>query len=75
MRRLLALCAFAAASGCGTLPTIVPDMDAKDSRPVRLEGARGPLSAQQSREILARLASRGAPTSIFERQSTATLID
>jgi cardiolipin synthase len=67
VRRLLALCAFAAASGCGTLPTIVPDMDAKDSRPVRLEGARGPLSAQQSREILARLASRGAPTSIFER--------
>ena len=68
MRRALAVCALAAAAaGCGTLPTINPDMDARTSRPVRLEGARGPLSAQQSRATLARLASDGAPTSIFER--------
>jgi len=68
VRHPLALCALAvAAAACGTLPTIVPDMDARSSRPVHLEGARGPLSAQQSREILARLASRGASTNIFER--------
>jgi len=68
VRRALAVCALAAAAaGCGTLPTINPDMDARSSRPVRLEGARGPLSAQQSRATLARLASDGAPTSIFER--------
>jgi cardiolipin synthase len=68
MKRVLCACALAAAvAGCGTLPTIVPDMEARPSRPVRLEGARGPLSAQQSKAILARLASRGAETSIFER--------
>ena len=49
------------------LPTIVPDMALRSSRPVRLEGARGPLSAQQSKAILAGLASRGEETSIFER--------
>jgi cardiolipin synthase len=35
--------------------------------PGHLEGARGPLSAQQSTAILERLASRGEETSIFDR--------
>ena len=55
------------ASGCSTLPTMVPDMARDRSQPVRLEGARGPLTAQQSKAILARLESRGEETSIFER--------
>jgi cardiolipin synthase A/B len=54
-------------AGCGTLPTIVPDLSEHASRPVQLAGARGPLSAQQSKAILARLESRGAPTSVFDR--------
>ncbi len=37
------------------------------ARPVQLEGARGPLSAQQSKAILSRLQSRGKETSIFDR--------
>src|SRR5688572_28284316 len=35
--------------------------------PAQLEGARGPLTPQQSKAVLARLASRGEETSIFDR--------
>jgi cardiolipin synthase len=63
----LAALLLALAAGCGTLPRIVPDMDRGASAPVRLEGARGPLSAAQSKAILAGLASRGEETGIFER--------
>ena len=58
---------LAVVAGCGSLPTIVPDMAVRPPVPVRLEGARGPLSAQQSKAILSRLASRGEETSIFDR--------
>jgi cardiolipin synthase A/B len=65
--RTSAIIALAALTSCGVLPTIVPDLAPRSSRPVQLEGARGPLSAQQSKAILAGLASRGQETSIFER--------
>jgi cardiolipin synthase len=58
---------LAAVAGCGTLPTIVPDMARRPAQPVQLDGARGPLSAQQSKAILKRLESRGEETSIFDR--------
>lgn len=52
---------------CSSLPTIVPDL-ARDKRPpVQLEGARGPLSAAQSKAILEGLRNRGQDTSIFDR--------
>jgi len=54
-------------AGCSSLPTVVPDMERRSSRPVQLAGARGPLSAQQSRDVLARLKIRGEETSIFDR--------
>ena len=63
----IAALSLALAASCSTLPTIVPDMAPHASRPVQLEGARGPLSAQQSKAILARLESRGEPTNIFDR--------
>jgi len=53
--------------GCGTLPTIVPDMAVQRSTPVQLEGARGPLTSAQSKAILDRLKSGGKETSIFDR--------
>ncbi len=60
-------CLFAGA-GCSTLPTIVPDLARRTARPpVRLEGARGPLSAAQSKAVLDRLRARGQVTDIFER--------
>ena len=64
--RALAALALCAAASCGTLPTVVPGMG-QPVRAVRLEGTRGPLSAQESKAILARLESRGAETGIFDR--------
>ena len=59
--------ALAGLTACSVLPTIVPDL-ARDTRPpVQLEGARGPLSAAQSKAILDGLRSRGQETSIFDR--------
>ena len=56
-----------AVAGCSSLPTIVPDMAMRPQRAVQLEGARGPLSAQQSKAVLDRLKGRGEETSIFDR--------
>ena len=58
---------LAALAGCGSLPTIVPDMAMRRDEPVQMEGARGPLSARESKAILARLKNRGEETSIFDR--------
>jgi cardiolipin synthase len=63
----LAAVPLALLAGCNTLPTIVPDMSSHSSQPVQLEGARGPLSAQQSRVVLDRLKAQGEETSIFDR--------
>ncbi|WP_232429029.1 cardiolipin synthase [Aromatoleum toluclasticum] len=53
-------------AGCGNLPTIVPDMSRRGPAP-QLQGAHGPLSAEQSKAVLDRLASGGRETDIFER--------
>jgi cardiolipin synthase len=55
-------------AGCTSLPTLVPELAHGPAvRTVQLEGARGPLSATQSKAILDRLESRGPATDIFER--------
>jgi len=66
-------------SGCASLPRIVPDLSRHARPPVALEGARGPLSASQSKLILQRLQDSAkkvrhsvgqlgtASTNIFER--------
>ena len=54
-------------SGCASLPTIVPDLARRPASAVQLQGARGPLTAAQSRAVLDRLRARGTPTDIFER--------
>ncbi len=64
--RWLIACLFGLA-GCGSLPTIVPDLARRSGPPVQLEGARGPLSAAQSKAILHRLEKRGQKTDIFDR--------
>jgi len=58
---------LAALAGCSSLPTIVPDMARRPAQPAQLEGARGPLTSQQSKAILDRLKSRGEETGIFDR--------
>jgi cardiolipin synthase len=65
----LAMCLFIllGMAGCSSLPTIVPDLAVRTGSPVQLEGARGPLSATQSKAILDRLQSHGQDTDIFSR--------
>ena len=64
---LLAIFTFFA--GCSSLPTIVPGLaPVRGPAPsLKLQGAAGPLSAAQSRAVLARLQSRSPDTSIFDR--------
>ncbi len=52
---------------CSSLPRLVPDLAQRSSAPPLIEGARGPLSAAQSKAVLDRLAAGGKPTDIFER--------
>ena len=65
--KISAILALAALASCGGAADHRSRHGARPSRPVHLEGARGPLSAQQSKAILAALASRGEETSIFDR--------
>ncbi|OIR12549.1 major cardiolipin synthase ClsA [mine drainage metagenome] len=53
--------------GCTSIPTMVPDMAMQPSHPVQLEGMHGPLTAQQSKAILARLKKNGDDTNIFDK--------
>ena len=54
-------------ASCSTLPSINPDLARQSSAKVRVEGARGVLSAAQSKEIIDRLRSKSPNTDIFER--------
>ena len=65
--RFLAAVLLGVLAGCGSLPTIVPDMGLRSGRPVQLEGGRGPLTTRQSKAILDRLKNGGEETSIFDR--------
>lgn len=53
--------------GCTSIPTMVPDMARSPSHQVQLDGANGPLTAQQSKAILARLKKNGDDTNIFDK--------
>jgi len=65
--KLAAALCLALLAGCSSIPAMVPDMAMQPSHPVQLDGAHGPLTAQQSKAILARLKSNGAETNIFDR--------
>ena len=54
-------------SACSQLPLIEPGQTLALGAPVQIDGAGGPLSAARSKAILARLASSGQPTDIFDR--------
>lgn len=63
--RLAPLC-LALLAACSSLPVIVPDMAPVAAR-VQIDGARGPLSTERSRRILARLQGASGAANIFER--------
>ncbi len=65
--RLWACLAGLAATGCSSLPTLVPDLARPRGLAPRLAGAQGPLSAAQSQAILARLRATAPDTNIFDR--------
>jgi cardiolipin synthase len=46
---------------------MVPDMSMHPSQPLQLEGAHGPLTAQQSKAILAKLEKNADDTNIFDK--------
>ena len=57
-------------TGCASLPTFVPDLKRRapsEAPPVQLNGARGPLSAAQSKAVLDRLKASAGQSDIFER--------
>ncbi|PPD17318.1 MAG: cardiolipin synthase B, partial [Methylotenera sp.] len=54
-------------SACSSIPIMVPDMAMQSAKPPTLESARGPLSAQQSKKILAKIKKDGVETSIFDK--------
>ncbi len=70
LKRLVATvtlpCALAA---CSSLPTFVPDLARRNAPAVQVEGARGPLSAAQSKAVLDRLnaADGKTPSDILGR--------
>lgn len=64
--RSLAALVLALLVGCSSIPTMVPDMAMQPAHPVQLEGAHGPLTAKQSKAILARLKKNGEETNIFD---------
>lgn len=62
----LCVAALALLGGCGALPRIVPDM-ARAAPAPQLDGARGPLSAARSKEILDGLRASGRNTDVLGR--------
>ena len=56
-----------ALTGCSSIPIMVPDMSTQSSQPVQLSNAKGPLSAKQSKAILAKLEKNGGDSNIFDR--------
>lgn len=57
-------------AGCGSIPTMVPDMAMRSPNPVQIEDKDGPLTAKQSKAILAKLKKNGDDTNIFDKHLT-----
>lgn len=64
--RIACVLAFALLGACSSLPRIVPDM-ARSAPAPRIEGARGPLSAERSKQVLDGLRSNGKQTDVLDR--------
>jgi cardiolipin synthase A/B len=54
-------------TSCSSIPTMVPDMAMQSPHPVQLDGKNEPLSAKQSKAILAKLKKNGDDTNIFDK--------
>jgi cardiolipin synthase A/B len=65
--KLVAMLCMALLASCSSIPTMVPDMAMQSPHPVQLDGKNGPLSAKQSKAILAKLKKNGDDTNIFDK--------
>jgi cardiolipin synthase len=63
----LALAVLVGMSACSTLPTFEPEAVLAAAPKPQLDGAHGPLSPEQSKAVLAKLAARAPETAIFDR--------
>jgi len=63
---VVALTIITLLTACGSLPRIVPDM-ARSAPTARVEGARGPLSAARSKQVIEGLRSSGKDTDVLDR--------
>ena len=66
IHRAALLATLAALGACSSLPHIHPDM-ARNAPPPQIDGARGPLSAARSNEILDRLRANGKDATVLDR--------
>lgn len=65
--RIIVLFYFCFLSACSSIPTLVSDMALESHRPIQFDGARGPLSAKQSKIILDRLKNNSDAKNIFDK--------
>jgi cardiolipin synthase A/B len=65
--KLVATLCMALLASCSAIPTMVPDMALRSPHPVQLDGKNGPLTAAQSKVILAKLKKNGDDTNIFDK--------
>jgi cardiolipin synthase A/B len=65
--KLVTMLCMALLASCSSIPTMVPDMAMQSPHPVQLDGKNGPLSAKQSKAILAKLKKNGDDTNIFDK--------
>ena len=67
LRRAALLAGALLLAGCGSLPTINPDLALRRGEPVRVDGAHGSLSPERSKAVLDKLKQSGGDSGIFER--------
>ena len=66
--RVAAALALAFVAGCSSLPTFTPDLARRvPPTQVQVAGARGPLTAAESKAVLDRLRARGGGSDVLER--------
>lgn len=54
-------------AGCGSLPTIVPDMEMRSAKNIRMKGGNGVLTEEQAKSALDRLKQQNGNNTILDR--------
>ena len=67
MLKMFAIANLLAVSACSSMPILTPDMAMQSPKAITLENARGALSHQQSKKIIARIKKDGLETNIFDK--------